>query len=147
MKILHVVETARGGCGSYLNEILPQQLALLGPAQLRCLAPRQHLDQLDRLPPELLRDFDRPSRARGLPHCSIEIRQDLIADRRGQEAWAARLIRVLDEVRVCANLNYAAPARVRSGVMDDDRQPKGGARSSAGARSIPASSACRRTRL
>lgn len=75
MKILHVVETARGGCGSYLNEILPQQQALLGPAQLRCLAPRQHLDQLDRLPPELLRDFDRPSRARGLPQLARALRR------------------------------------------------------------------------
>jgi predicted N-formylglutamate amidohydrolase len=32
---------------------------------------------------------------RGLPHVEIEIRQDLIADRTGQAAWAARLARLL----------------------------------------------------
>ena len=32
---------------------------------------------------------------RGLPHVEIEIRQDLIADPAGQEAWAARLARLL----------------------------------------------------
>jgi predicted N-formylglutamate amidohydrolase len=32
---------------------------------------------------------------RGLPHVEIEIRQDLIADAAGQEAWAARLARLL----------------------------------------------------
>jgi len=31
----------------------------------------------------------------GLPHVEIEIRQDLIADAAGQEAWAARLARLL----------------------------------------------------
>ena len=34
---------------------------------------------------------------RGLPHVEIEIRQDLIADPAGEEAWAARLERVLNE--------------------------------------------------
>jgi len=32
---------------------------------------------------------------RGLPHVELEVRQDLIADERGQEAWAARLARLL----------------------------------------------------
>ena len=32
---------------------------------------------------------------RGLPHVEIEIRQDLIADGRGQDAWAERLARLL----------------------------------------------------
>src|SRR5215213_3368648 len=32
---------------------------------------------------------------RGLPHVEIEIRQDLIADASGQDAWAARLARLL----------------------------------------------------
>jgi predicted N-formylglutamate amidohydrolase len=32
---------------------------------------------------------------RGLPHVEIEIRQDLIAERAGQAAWAARLARLL----------------------------------------------------
>ena len=33
--------------------------------------------------------------ARGLAHVEIEIRQDLIADATGQDAWAARLARLL----------------------------------------------------
>jgi predicted N-formylglutamate amidohydrolase len=33
--------------------------------------------------------------ARGLPHVEIEIRQDLIADAAGQDAWASRLARLL----------------------------------------------------
>jgi len=32
---------------------------------------------------------------RGLPHVELEIRQDLIADERGQDAWAARFARLL----------------------------------------------------
>lgn len=67
MKILHVAETSRGGCGTYLNEMLPQQIEALGEARLRCIAPRQHLDQLSRLPETLLHPFERPSRMRGLP--------------------------------------------------------------------------------
>jgi predicted N-formylglutamate amidohydrolase len=34
---------------------------------------------------------------RGLPHALIEIRQDLIADARGQESWARRLARLLPQ--------------------------------------------------
>jgi predicted N-formylglutamate amidohydrolase len=32
---------------------------------------------------------------RGIPHVEIEIRQDLIGDGAGQEAWAERLVRLL----------------------------------------------------
>jgi predicted N-formylglutamate amidohydrolase len=32
---------------------------------------------------------------RGIPHVELEIRQDLIADERGQAAWAERLCRLL----------------------------------------------------
>jgi predicted N-formylglutamate amidohydrolase len=34
---------------------------------------------------------------RGLPHVELEVRQDLLADERGQEVWALRLARVLTE--------------------------------------------------
>jgi predicted N-formylglutamate amidohydrolase len=42
-------------------------------------------------------DFTVPvhGEGRGLPHVEIEIRQDLIADDRGESAWAARLARLL----------------------------------------------------
>ncbi len=37
----------------------------------------------------------RHAEARGLPHVELEIRQDLIAEQRGQDAWGERLARVL----------------------------------------------------
>ncbi len=39
----------------------------------------------------------RHGEARGLPHVEIEIRQDLITDDAGQDEWARRLIRVLQQ--------------------------------------------------
>jgi predicted N-formylglutamate amidohydrolase len=36
---------------------------------------------------------------RKIPHVEIEIRQDLIADEKGQRAWAERLIRLLPQAR------------------------------------------------
>lgn len=35
---------------------------------------------------------------RGLPHAIIEVRQDLIADAAGQEAWGARLSRIIADI-------------------------------------------------
>jgi predicted N-formylglutamate amidohydrolase len=35
--------------------------------------------------------------ARGLPHVEIEIRQDLVAEETGQEAWAKRIARALED--------------------------------------------------
>src|SRR5690606_23723411 len=42
--------------------------------------------------------MDHHAEARGLAHASIEIRQDLIRDADGQDAWAARLAAALGEV-------------------------------------------------
>ena len=42
--------------------------------------------------------------ARGLPHVELEIRQDLIADAAGQQAWARRLQRLL----LALELRFAA---------------------------------------
>ena len=39
----------------------------------------------------------RHGEARGLPHVEIEIRQDLLLDEAGQEEWAARITRVLQQ--------------------------------------------------
>ncbi len=46
-----------------------------------------------------LTDYTVPIHAerRGLPHVEIEIRQDLIADREGEAAWADRFVRLLTE--------------------------------------------------
>lgn len=77
MKVLHVTETARGGCGTYLSEMLPQQVEAMGAAQLRCIAPQQHMDQLSRVPQNLLIPFDRPSRRRGLLPLALAVRRSV----------------------------------------------------------------------
>jgi predicted N-formylglutamate amidohydrolase len=46
---------------------------------------------------------------RGLPHVELEIRQDLIADERGQEAWAQRLARLLPLVIPSTPSTLTAP--------------------------------------
>ena len=68
MKILHVAESIKGGCGTYLNEIVALQAASLGPHRVRCLVPREHALHLSRLDAASLRTFARPSRLGGLPH-------------------------------------------------------------------------------
>ncbi|MES1187138.1 MAG: N-formylglutamate amidohydrolase [Myxococcales bacterium] len=40
---------------------------------------------------------------RGLPHVELEVRQDLLADAQGQEAWALRLARLLREAPTSSN--------------------------------------------
>lgn len=48
--------------------------------------------------------MSRHGTARGLPHVLLEIRQDLIATPNGEDAWAARLAPVLDQVITEAGL-------------------------------------------
>lgn len=50
--------------------------------------------------------------SRGLPHVLIEVRNDLIADRAGQEAWAALLARCLADV-LDLDLQEAVPQAAR----------------------------------
>ena len=40
---------------------------------------------------------------RGLPHVELEVRQDLLADADGQQAWAARLARLLRAIPIGSN--------------------------------------------
>lgn len=77
MKILHIAESIRGGCGTYLNEIVPLQVRALGADNVRVLVPRQHLDQLVDIDPALVWHFERPSRARGLPRLGLATRRVL----------------------------------------------------------------------
>jgi predicted N-formylglutamate amidohydrolase len=44
---------------------------------------------------------------RGLPHLTLEIRQDLIADKFGQTAWAARLVRLPPLILVNESVRWA----------------------------------------
>jgi len=71
MKILHVCETALGGVGTHLNELIPLQLASGGQDQIILLAPRGHLALLTDIPPLALRTFWRPSRLLSLPFLAV----------------------------------------------------------------------------
>ncbi|WP_298235867.1 glycosyltransferase [uncultured Azohydromonas sp.] len=75
MKVLHVAESIKGGCGTYLDEIVPLQVRALGARQVRCLVPREHAAQLPRVDAALLRTFERPGRLAGLPRLAREIRR------------------------------------------------------------------------
>lgn len=68
MKLLHVAESIQGGCGTYLNELVPLQISELGVANVRVLVPREHLAQLPDILPEVIVPFARPTRKSGLLH-------------------------------------------------------------------------------
>lgn len=74
MRILHVVESSRGGCGTYLNEILPFQVRDFSAANIRLIAPDRHLAQFeDVLPFDIIRPFRRPTRAVGLAFLVVKL--------------------------------------------------------------------------
>jgi glycosyltransferase involved in cell wall biosynthesis len=73
MKILHVAETIWGGCGTYLNEILPLQTHALGASKVRCLVPAQHVAHLSSVDPAVIETFNRPGRLAGLPRLATAI--------------------------------------------------------------------------
>ncbi len=57
MRILHVAESVKGGCGTYLNQIVPCQLADPETAELRVIVPEAHRDQMEAIPDHILRCF------------------------------------------------------------------------------------------
>jgi glycosyltransferase involved in cell wall biosynthesis len=73
MKVLHVAESIKGGCGTYLNEIVPLQVAALGRQHVRCLVPQEHKAQLPQVDPALVQTFARPGRAAGLPRLLLAL--------------------------------------------------------------------------
>lgn len=62
MRVLHVAETAKGGVGTYIDEIAPLQAAELGPGSIRALVPDCHAAQLGRIPPQAISTFRRTGR-------------------------------------------------------------------------------------
>jgi len=79
MKILHVAESIWGGCGSYLNEIIPFQLAdpRIGPGRVRVLVPDRHAAHLSRIDSRHISTFRRPGRAAGLPSLLLSARREI----------------------------------------------------------------------
>jgi glycosyltransferase involved in cell wall biosynthesis len=72
MRILHIAESIRGGCGTYLNEIVPLQIEDLGPHNVRVLVPDQHVSHLARIAPSDIDTFNRPRRSTGLIFLAIK---------------------------------------------------------------------------
>ncbi len=73
MKVLHVAESIRGGCGTYLNELLSGLNDDVGAGSIRVLAPDRHVKQLPDVPAAAIRSFRRPGRAFGLFFLAVEL--------------------------------------------------------------------------
>ena len=99
VRVLHVVETALGGCGTYLNEIVPLQAARLGLANVRVVAPDRHLEQMRAIDPSLLRPFRRSGRLSGLFHLGVAVMAALRRDRptvvHAHSTFAGVIVRLL----------------------------------------------------
>lgn len=64
MKILHVMETIKGGLASHLDEIVPAQVARYGVDNVRLIGPASHMKYLVTTPMALCRTFDDTSPGR-----------------------------------------------------------------------------------
>ncbi|WP_174298604.1 glycosyltransferase [Sphingomonas bacterium] len=80
MRVLHVTESAQGGVGTYLAEILPSQERRYGASNVRALVPRQHAAHLSGVDRHMLATWDRQDRsALGLLRLTAAIRREIAA--------------------------------------------------------------------
>jgi len=66
LKVLHVAQTAQGGVGSYLEEILPLQADIYGSDCIRAVLPAEHAAAFPGLLPAWLATFAAPGAGRWL---------------------------------------------------------------------------------
>jgi glycosyltransferase involved in cell wall biosynthesis len=64
LRVMHVAETAQGGVGSYIEEIVALQAERHGAESLCVLLPREHAAHFKRLPPATLHLYDIGQRSR-----------------------------------------------------------------------------------
>jgi glycosyltransferase involved in cell wall biosynthesis len=64
LRVMHVAETAQGGVGSYIEEIVALQAARHGTESLCVLLPREHAAHFKRLPPAALHLYEIGKRGR-----------------------------------------------------------------------------------
>ena len=57
MRVLHIAETAQGGVGSYLEEVVPLQVRRYGAGNVRIVLPHEHARHFSRLSGEWLSAF------------------------------------------------------------------------------------------
>jgi glycosyltransferase involved in cell wall biosynthesis len=65
MKILHLAESAKGGIGTYISQVLPCQLAAFGRNAIRVVVPAEHVGQIAGVDAACIEPFARPSRSAG----------------------------------------------------------------------------------
>jgi glycosyltransferase involved in cell wall biosynthesis len=65
MKILHIAESAQGGVGTYLAEILPEQVRALGDGNVRALVPDAHAAHVTGVDRRLIATWKRGGRSVG----------------------------------------------------------------------------------
>jgi glycosyltransferase involved in cell wall biosynthesis len=63
MKILHIAESAQGGVGTYLAEILPDQTRRFGTRNIRALIPQQHAAHISGVDRSILSGWKRQERS------------------------------------------------------------------------------------
>ena len=63
MRVLHVAESIKGGCGTYLDELVPVQIADPTIKAVRVLVPQAHAGQLVAIPAAQIRTFPHPVRS------------------------------------------------------------------------------------
>ena len=73
MKVLHVAESIWGGCGTYLNELVPLQSETLSAENVRVIAPDAHTAILTDVAQTQISKFHRPGRAVGLGHLLLRL--------------------------------------------------------------------------
>ncbi len=67
MRVLHVFETLPGGPATYLNEVVPHQIAKYGAKNVRVLVPDAHLSHVQNIPSSCIITFKRQGRYKSLP--------------------------------------------------------------------------------
>jgi len=77
MKILHVAESIWGGCGTYLNELVPLQAEALGADNVRVIAPDAHAAILTNVAQQQISTFHRPGRVAGLGYLLLRLIIDI----------------------------------------------------------------------
>ena len=77
MKIVHVAETIRGGPATYLDTVVPLQIRDLGPDEVACIVPREHVDDLVHVPAVCTRLISHNRRPGNLVRSLLRIRRML----------------------------------------------------------------------
>jgi hypothetical protein len=98
MKLLHVAETIKGGIATYLNDLVPLQLADDSFNTVQILIPRQNAAEV-RLPAHSTILFERRSRAAGVVSLTSALVREILRDPphiiHAHSTFAGAIVRVL----------------------------------------------------